>query len=211
LEGTGSVGGSSVVNRIDPASGSVRRMADLGTSVFGEGLTVLGDRIYQLTWMDRKVFVRDLEGKLIREMRNEREGWGLTNDGTNLIFSDGSGALFVADPQTFAVKRIIEVRAAAPMAIRGINELEHVQGKVYANIFGDWVILRIDLRTGCIDGFSDLSVLQRQMDPQERAHIGSDSNHVLNGIAYDAAADLFYVTGKRWHSIFIGRFRRVAR
>ena len=70
---------------------------------------------YKLTWMDRRVFVRDLKGNLIREMRNEREGWGLTNDGTDLIYSDGSGSLFVADPQTFATKRTITVRSSTPL------------------------------------------------------------------------------------------------
>ena len=209
LEGTGSVGGSSVINTIDPATGAVRRMADLGTSVFGEGLTVLDNRMYQLTWMDRKVFVRDLSGRLIREMRNEREGWGLTNNGTDLIFSDGSGSLFVADPQTFAVRRTIPVRSSLGVPIQGINELEHVRGEVYANLFGDWAIVRISLASGCVTGISDLGSLRQLMSREEQARLAADSNHVLNGIAYDAEKGVFYVTGKRWRTIFAGRFDRV--
>ena len=206
LEGTGSVGGSSVINSIDPATGSVRRMADLGTSVFGEGLTVLDGRMYQLTWMDRKVFVRDLAGQPIREMRNDREGWGLTNDGTDLIFSDGSGSLFVADPQTFAIRRTIPVRSSLGVQIRGINELEHVGGEVYANLFGDWAVIRINLASGCVTGISDLGALRLRMSREEQNHLASDSNNVLNGIAHDPGTGLFYVTGKRWRTIFVGRF-----
>ena len=209
LEGTGSVGGSSVINSIDPATGAVRRMVDLGTAVFGEGLTILNDQMFQLTWMDRKVFVRDLTGKLLREMRNDREGWGLTNDGTDLIFSDGSGSLFVADPQTFAVRRTIPVRSSLGVPIQGINELEHVRGEVYANLFGPWIVLRISLASGCVTGIADLGGLRQQMSREEQARIAADGNHVLNGIAYDAGTDLFYVTGKRWQTIFVGRFDRV--
>jgi glutamine cyclotransferase len=211
LEGTGSVGGPSAVNAIDLTTGQVRRLADLGTAVFGEGLTVLKGQMFQLTWMDRKVFVRDLQGRLIREMVNRREGWGLTNDGTDLIFSDGSGSLFVADPQTFATKRVIEVRSSSPEPIRGLNELEYVDGKVYANVFGDWTILRVNLLTGCVDAYSDLQGLQDRMDPRERAQLKADSNHVLNGIAYDQESRSFYVTGKRWWTIFAGRFQERAR
>ena len=85
FEGTGSVGGSTRLNVVDPQSGAVRGLTDLGTSVFGEGVTILKDQLFQLTWQDHKVFVRDLQGNLVREMKNEREGWGLANDGTNLI------------------------------------------------------------------------------------------------------------------------------
>jgi glutamine cyclotransferase len=210
FEGTGSLGGSTRLNLIDPQTGAVRPLTDLGTSVFGEGVTILKDQLFQLTWQDRKVFVRDLQGNVIREMRNEREGWGLANDGRDLIFSDGTDSLFVADPQTFATKRTIPVRSAVPAQIRGINELEFVGGKVYANLWGDWTIIRIDLATGCIDAFSDLSFLQGQMSERERAEIAKDpTNNVLNGIAHHTAADLFFVTGKRWATIYAGRFRRM--
>jgi len=207
LESTGSVGGTTKVNRIDPATGRVTRLQDLGLDVFGEGLTVLGSEIFQLTWQDGKVFVRGLDGRLIREMRNEREGWGLANDGANLIFSDGSDQLFPADPRSFATFRAVTLRAgSAP--VRNINELEYVGGKIYANVFGDWAILRIDPRSGCVEAFSDLLPLLDAMTPAERAAIEADSNNVLNGIAYQPAADLFFLTGKRWPVIFSGRFRR---
>jgi glutaminyl-peptide cyclotransferase len=210
LEGTGSIGGSTRLNVIDPTTGQVHRIVDVGTGVFGEGITVLKGELFQLTWQDGIVFVRDLQGRVLRQMRNIREGWGLTNDGENLIFSDGSGSLFVADPKTFAIKREIPVRAATQGAIRGINELELVGGKVLANLFTTWTIVRIDLATGCVEAFSDLRALLERMDPQERADVAGDTNNVLNGIAYDQRTDTYFLTGKRWRSIFAGRFRAAA-
>jgi glutamine cyclotransferase len=211
LEGTGSLDGSTRLNIVDPASGQVQRLAEVGPSVFGEGITVLKGELFQLTWKDRVVFVRDLRGNVLRQMRNEREGWGLTNDGENLIFSDGSGSLFVADPKTFATKREIAVRTTPGTKSTGLNELELVHGKVLANVFMSWIIVRIDPTTGCIEAVSDLRKLAQQMDPRERAGLASDGNNVLNGIAYDARTDTYFLTGKRWRSIFVGRFRVLPR
>jgi glutamine cyclotransferase len=185
----------------------VRTLTDLGTTVFGEGLTILNDQIYQLTWQDHQVFVYDLAAKRQRAMRNPREGWGLTNDGTSLIFSDGGPSFYYVDPQTFAVRRTVKVRSTRPGDIPGLNELELVRGRLYGNIFTTWSIVRIDPANGCIDAVADMRGLRDRMSADEKALIDTDSgNYVLNGIAHDNATGTFYVTGKRWKSIFSGRF-----
>jgi len=205
-ESTGRVGGTTRVNVIS-FNGQVRTLTDLGNSVFGEGLTILNDEIYQLTWQDHQVFVYDLAAKRKRVMRNPREGWGLTNDGTSLIFSDGGPSFYYVDPQTFAVRRTVKIRSNRPGEIAGLNELELVRGRLYGNIFTTWNIVRIDPASGCIDAVADMRGLRDQMSADEKAQIDSDSgNYVLNGIAHDASTGTFYVTGKRWKTIFSGRF-----
>ena len=205
-ESTGRIAGTTRINVIS-FDGQVRTLTDLGTTVFGEGLTILNDQIYQLTWQDHQVFVYDLAAKRQRAMRNPREGWGLTNDGTSLIFSDGGPSFYYVDPQTFAVRRTVKVRSTRPGDIVGLNELELVRGRLYGNIFTTWSIVRIDPASGCIDAVADMRGLRDRMSADEKALIDSDSgNYVLNGIAYDNATGTFYVTGKRWKSIFSGRF-----
>ena len=205
-ESTGRIEGTTRINVIS-FDGQVRTLTDLGTTVFGEGLTILNDQIYQLTWQDHQVFVYDLAAKRQRAMRNPREGWGLTNDGTSLIFSDGGPSFYYVDPQTFAVRRTVKVRSTRPGDIVGLNELELVRGRLYGNIFTTWSIVRIDPASGCIDGVADMRGLRDRMSAEEKSLIDIDSgNYVLNGIAYDNATSTFYVTGKRWKSIFSGRF-----
>jgi glutamine cyclotransferase len=205
-ESTGRIGGTTRINVIS-FGGQVRTLTDLGTSVFGEGLTILNDQIYQLTWQEHQVFVYDLAAKRQRAMRNPREGWGLTNDGTSLIFSDGGPSFYYVDPQTFAVRRTVKIRSTRPGDILGLNELELVRGRLYGNIFTTWSIVRIDPASGCIDAVADMRGLRDRMSADEKALIDTDSgNYVLNGIAYDNATGTFYVTGKRWKSIFSGRF-----
>ncbi len=210
-ESTGRIAGTTRINVIS-FDGQVRTLTDLGTTVFGEGLTILNDQIYQLTWQDHQVFVYDLAAKRQRAMRNPREGWGLTNDGTSLIFSDGGPSFYYVDPQTFAVRRTVKVRSTRPGDIPGLNELELVRGRLYGNIFTTWSIVRIDPANGCIDAVADMRGLRDRMSADEKALIDTDSgNYVLNGIAHDNATGTFYVTGKRWKSIFSGRFVEVPR
>jgi glutamine cyclotransferase len=203
-ESTGRVGGTTRLNVIS-LDGKVKRLTDLGTTVFGEGLTILNDEVFQLTWQEHKVFVYDLDGKLKREMHNPREGWGLSNDGTNLIFSDGGPSFYYADPRTFAIRKSVHISTNRAGDVEGLNELELVGGKLFGNIFTTRAIVRLDPESGCIDGIADLSVLWQAMSPQERAEIDT-SESVLNGIAYDSKAGLFYLTGKLWKTIFAGRF-----
>jgi glutamine cyclotransferase len=204
-ESTGAIGGRSGLNIIAP-DGTVTNVLNQGTKVFGEGLTVLNDEVFQLTWQEHEVFVYDLDGKLKRTMKNPREGWGLTNDGESLIFSDGTPSFFFADPKTFALKREVKIRSDKPGDIQGLNELELVDGKLYGNIFQTNTILRIDPATGCVEATADMGALWRSMTDADKKQVTSSEQNVLNGIAYDKASGLFYVTGKRWRTIFIGRF-----
>src|SRR5215475_14306838 len=197
-ESTGRVGGTTRVNVIS-FNGQVKTLTDLGNSVFGEGLTILNDEIYQLTWQEHQVFVYDLAANRKRSMRNPREGWGLTNDGTSLIFSDGGPSFYYVDPKTFVVRKTVKIRSTRPGDIDGLNELEFVDGKLYGNIFQTWNIVRIDPTSGCVDGVANLRGLWDRMSADEKAQIDIDrSNFVLNGIAHDAATGLFYLTGKSW-------------
>lgn len=210
-ESTGRIGGTTRINVIS-LTGQVKTLTDLGTAVFGEGLTILGDEMFQLTWQDHQVFVYDLAANRKRAMRNPREGWGLTNDGTNLIFSDGGPSFYHVDPKTFAVRKSVKIRSDRAGDILGLNELELVRGRIYGNIFTTWNIVRIEPASGCIDAVADLRSLRDQMSADERAQIDTDSgNYVLNGIAYDDNSGLFYVTGKRWKTIFSGRFTEGSR
>jgi glutaminyl-peptide cyclotransferase len=203
-ESTGLIGGTTRLNWIS-LDGKVKQLTDLGTTVFGEGLTILNDEVFQLTWQEHEVFVYDLGGKLKRKMHNPRDGWGLSNDGTNLIFSDGGPFFYYADPRTFAIRKSVRIRMNVPGDVEGLNELELVGGKLFGNIFTTRAIVRLDPESGCIDGIADLSALWQAMNPQERAEIDT-SESVLNGIAYDSKTGLFYLTGKLWKTIFTGRF-----
>ncbi len=204
FESTGAVGGKSGLATIAP-DGTVTRLRDDGTRYFGEGLTILNDEIYQLTWQERDVFVYDLAGKLKRTMRNPREGWGLTNDGKQLLFSDGGPSFYFVDPQTFAIAREVKVRTDKPGDTRGLNELELVDGKLYGNLFMTQTIVRIDPASGCIEASANMGSLWRSFTDADKKQVSSEEN-VLNGIAYDAASGNFYVTGKRWRTIFVGKF-----
>ena len=205
FESTGRIAGDTRLTTIDPRTGKVTVLANFGTRFFGEGLTILNNQIFQLSWQEHLAFVYDLNGKLVRSMRNMQEGWGLTNDGTNLIFTDGGDRLYYVNPADFRILRSVPVRlGAAPLP--ALNELENVDGKIYSNVFQTWDIVRIEPRTGCVEAIARMNALWDRMSLEERRHIQTDSNFVLNGIAYDAAQRIFYVTGKNWMTIFAGRF-----
>jgi len=204
-ESTGAIGGHSGLATVAP-DGTVTRLHEQGTKVFGEGLTILNDEIFQLTWQDHEVYVYDLNGQLKRTLKNPREGWGLTNDGTDLILSDGTPSFFIVDPATFAIKREVKIKTDKGGNVEGLNELELVDGKLYGNIFMSNQIVRIDPQSGCIEATADLGSLWRAMTPEDKKQVTADSNNVLNGVAYDKATGQFYVTGKRWRTIFVGKF-----
>jgi len=205
FESTGMIAGTTRLTTIDPKTGKVTVLNDFGRRFFGEGLTILKDQIYQLSWQEHLAFVYDLNGKLIRSMRNMHDGWGLTNDGANLIFTDGGDQLYYVNPADFRILRQVSVRMGnQPLA--SLNELETVDGKIYANVFMTWDIVRIDPRSGCVEAIAHLNALADRMSVEERRYMGSDINFVLNGIAYDSQRKVFHVTGKNWMSIFTGRF-----
>jgi glutamine cyclotransferase len=203
-ESTGPMGGGTRMMRIAP-DGHVTVINDPDQKYFGEGLTFLGDRVYQLSWKDHLVFVYDQDFKPVRTMKNPREGWGLTNDGHQLIFSDGSPRLFFADPEDFHVTASVPVRRGSEL-VDNVNELEYVDGKVYANIWLTRDIVRINPQNGCIEAEANMGSLWTQMDIGQQYEINSNADAVLNGIAYDPRQKLFYVTGKEWPMIFAGHF-----
>jgi glutamine cyclotransferase len=163
-------------------------------------MTVLGDKIYQLTWQNRTGFVYDVDGmSLEREFAFTGEGWGLTTDGRSLIMSDGTNRIRFIDPVTFKVTRTIGVfNHGAPL--NSLNELEYVKGELFANIWQTQSVVRIDPATGRILGMVDFSGLPLPADFDR-------ITNVLNGIAYDAAGDRLFVTGKNWPKLFEVRLK----
>lgn len=205
FESTGAIGDHSGLNTIAP-DGTVTKLRDDGTRYFGEGLTILNGELFQLTWTEHDVFVYDLAGKPKRTMKNPHEGWGLTNDGTSLIFSDGGPSFYYADPKTFAITREVKIKSDRPGGTQGLNELELVDGKLYGNLFLTLTIVRIDPASGCIEAKADMGSLWRAFTDADKKQVTSSEQNVLNGIAYDKASGNFYVTGKRWRTIFVGKF-----
>jgi glutamine cyclotransferase len=194
LESTGEEGHSSL-RRVVLETGQIEQKADVPPPYFAEGITLLNGKIYQLTWQHQIGFIYDastFEKK--GEFKYDGEGWGLTNDGTSLIMSDGTNRLKFLDPDNFSVKRVIVVMAGK-VPIDSLNELEYVQGEIYGNIWHDNRIAIIDPQTGRVTGAVDMTGLLR---PGEV----SDEEAVLNGIAYDATSQRLFVTGKLWPKLF---------
>ena len=165
--------------------------------IFGEGITILNNKIYQLTWQNNKAFVYDLETfKKLQEFDWPYEGWGLTNDGKSLIVSTGTSNLYYVNPDNFKIEKTIGVTDNYG-PVSDLNELEYVKGVVYANIYQRNIIVKINPETGKVEGRIDLSNIQEKNNVSY-----SNSENVLNGIAYDSAKNVFYVTGKLWPAVF---------
>lgn len=192
-EGTGLYGQSSL-RRVDLMSGRVEKLRPLNSMYFGEGITILGDRIYELTWKKGVAIAYDLKTfNPLATYQYQGEGWGLTEDGTNLILSDGTATIRFIDPETFNVVRTIAVHDGE-QPIDKLNELEYINGEIWSNIWYDDRIVRISPTTGEVLGWIDLKSLYS--DPSR------SSEAVLNGIAYDAAKKRIFVTGKNWPELF---------
>ncbi|MFO1501857.1 MAG: glutaminyl-peptide cyclotransferase [Verrucomicrobiota bacterium] len=193
LESTG-LNGQSSLRKVDIKTGRVLKQVNVPSEYFAEGIAVLRGKIFQLTWQSRKGFVYDLESlDLEREFSYESEGWGLTTDGRWLILSDGTERLRWIDPDTFRVARALEVfHRGRP--VRHLNELEYIQGQIYANVWGADSILRIHPQTGLITGVLNCRGLLGKAD-----RAGTD---VLNGIAYDPEQNRVFITGKLWPKVF---------
>ena len=187
----------SSLRKVDVETGKVLKKFDLAPDLFGEGITIFNDKVYQLTWRDHVAYQYDLNDfKLIKEFRYSGEGWGLTEDGTNLYMSDGTHVIRVLDPETFETIRTIAVQDEKGRPLMKLNELEWVKGEIWANVWETGWIVRIDPKTGKLLGRIDLNTLaDKEMDADVRAD-------VLNGIAYDAATDRIFVTGKKWKHLF---------
>ena len=193
-EGTGLYGRSSI--RIaELSTGDVIEQVDLPSDYFGEGMTIMGDRVYQVTWKENSGFVYSTDDLTdIRSFSYSGEGWGLTHDGNHLILSNGSSTLSFLDSETFQVVRTVDVTYDdAP--VPDLNELEYVDGLVYANVWQLDQIVIIDPDDGATVGWIYLAGIEDHLDSIE----GID---VLNGIAYNSETGRLMVTGKLWPNIF---------
>ncbi len=186
--------GESDVREVDPATGEVRRIRDVSAEYFAEGLALVDDRLIQITWQEFTAFAYDRDTfEPIGEYTYDTEGWGLCYDGTRLIMSDGSATLFFRDPATFELTGSVNVVVAGQPQIY-LNELECVNGKVYANIWTTDYIVIIEPSNGRIEGVIYAGEL---LTNEERAQ-----SDVLNGIAYNPETERFYITGKHWPKLF---------
>ncbi len=199
-EGTGREGESSI-RTVDPETGEVEKKVDLPADLFGEGITVAGDTIWQITWRDGVAIRRD-RTTLAEEARvpYDGEGWGLCHDerGGRLVMSDGTDRLTFRDVTTFEERGEVRVRDTNDQPLTNLNELECVDGQVYANVWQTDRIVRIDPKNGQVTAEVDLTGL---LPEEDRA--GTD---VLNGIAAIPGTDEFLVTGKWWPTMFRVRF-----
>lgn len=196
-EGTGQHG-RSALRALDPGTGRVLREERLPSALFGEGITVAGDRIWQITWQEGVALERDRQSlRELRRVRYSGEGWGLCTDGSRLVMSDGGSQLTFRDPASFAELGSVTVRSGGE-PVDELNELECVDGQVFANVWGSDEILRIDPASGQVTAVVDASGL---LQGPERA--GTD---VLNGIAAVPGTDEFLLTGKLWPHLYRVRF-----
>jgi glutamine cyclotransferase len=193
-ESTGQLG-RSTVRIVELETGNILSNVDLPPDRFGEGLTLVGDRVIQLTWTAGIAYVYDRETLALQDsLTYEGQGWGLVYDGQNLIRSDGTATLYFHDPETFELRRTVEVRDdGAPLT--EINELEWIEGELWANVYRTDYVVRIDAESGAVKGWIDLS----DIFPQAQRPLSVD---VLNGIAYDSAGGRLFVTGKWWPTLF---------
>jgi glutaminyl-peptide cyclotransferase len=187
----------SSLRKVELQSGKVLQKLDMRDDVFAEGMTIFNNKIYQLTWTEGICFVYDLATfKLEKEVKYPGEGWGLTHDDKNLFLSDGTHVIRILDPETFETVRTISVFDAQGKPMMELNELEYVKGELWANVWQEDFVVRIDPASGKLLGTIDLKKLVKD------ATRDSKKADVLNGIAYDPAGDKIFVTGKKWDKLF---------
>jgi glutamine cyclotransferase len=193
-EGTGLVG-RSTLRKVELETGKIVKGRKVGDEYFGEGITIYGDKIFQLTLRAGVGLVYDKESfELLGQFNYPTEGWGITHDGKSLIRSDGTSTMYFLNPETFEQTGRIEV-ADTNGPVAGLNELEYVRGQIYANVWRTDRIARIDPKTGRVTGWIDLAGL---LGMEARGQLVD----VLNGIAYDEKDDRLFVTGKLWPKVF---------
>lgn len=193
-EGTGQYGNSNL-RKVDLKTGTVQESLALDQQYFGEGITIFDDQIFQITWKNNLCFVYDLKTfKYKKFFRYRHEGWGLTNNGKELILSDGTSDIRFLDPETFKEKRTITAREGK-QRVKNLNELEYIDNEIWANLWYDDRIVRISPENGQVLGYIDLSTIY---PPRER----QDREKVMNGIAQDPETKKIYITGKNWPKLF---------
>lgn len=202
-EGTG-LEKKSMIKVVDIKTGNAEKkqlIAD--TTIFGEGINVFKGKLYQLTYQNHIVFVYNLKdlSKPVKTFPWQSEGWGITNNGTELIVSDGQpeGNLYFINPDDFKINRIVQVRDNIGV-INYLNELEYIDGYIYANIYGQTYILKIDPSTGHVVGKLETADMLRSF--YISFPMKNDLDNVLNGIAYDSASKKVFITGKMWPKLF---------
>jgi glutamine cyclotransferase len=207
LEGTGGKPGDNVyesrISKIELPSGKASITQKLSTAYFGEGITVFNDKLYQITWREKTGFIYDpVTLKKTGEFQIKTEGWGLTHDSTSLILSDGSSNLYFLNPENFTTSRILTVTDQYG-PVNNLNELEFINGYIYANRWQTNFILKIDPSNGQVVGKADLSSLLDSLKQQYFSNTDyNNGDAVLNGIAYDATSGKIYITGKLWPVLF---------
>lgn len=208
-EGTGQLKESSL-RIVDPTTGKVEKKYLIpDPTIFGEGITIFKNKIYQLTWENHKIFVYDLNNisKPVKTLDWPYEGWGITNDGNSLIISDGSDTLYYVLPdETNNTMRQLKIITVADNTgtLDSINELEYIDGHIYANRWQTDHILKIDTASGHVVGRMDLTGILTQYAAKD---IKADTDY-LNGIAYDSTSKKLYITGKRWPKMFTIRLNQ---
>lgn len=201
-ESTGRYGYSDI-RKTDLKSGKVLQQQKMDNRYFGEGMTILNGKIYQLTYREKTGFVYDL--KTLKQLQTFQfggaEGWGMTNDGTNLIYDDGGSVLIYMDPSTFKeVKRVNVTDGYGP--VDDINELEFIKGYIYANQWQTDLILKIDPAAGKVLAQANLGDLRAKAGIPQPTGADESAPDVLNGIAYDAQNNRIFITGKNWPKLF---------
>ena len=197
-ESTGQYGESSL-RRTDPETGRVEEIHYLSEKLFGEGLALMNGRLHQLTWKAGAGIIYDLTSfDRVGAFEYSGEGWGLTSDGTHLILSDGTSRLRFLDPATFKVVRTLTVRDHRGK-VADLNELEFIDGEIWANLWYRDDIIRISPETGHVTGILPLA---GRLRPRPR-----DPDAVMNGIAWNEEKEILYVTGKDWSHVFGLRLR----
>jgi glutaminyl-peptide cyclotransferase len=193
-EGTGQLGASNL-RKVEPETGKVLFQVNLEAPLFGEGVAILGDRIFQLTWQNKVGFVYNKSTmKEINKVYYQTEGWGLTAIGNKLVMSDGTNILYFMDPDQFSVVSKIEVYDNEKK-VDQLNELEYINGEIWANIWNTDLIARIDPASGKVIAYIDLRGILNDPDTDTKVN-------VLNGIAYDQTGKRIFVTGKNWPRLF---------
>lgn len=202
FEGTGdpSYTGATLLAKVDTKSGNHTLKTSVPTPNFGEGITVLDGKIYQLTWQQQTCFVYDKTTlKKLSEFKYEGEGWGICNDGKYLIMSNGSSMLVFRDPKTFSIVKTIQV-ATDKSSVSNLNELEYANGLIYANVWQEDVLVSIEPSTGRVKELINCFALVNTI--RSAATKQTPSPEVLNGIAYKKSSNTFFVTGKYWPNLF---------
>ena len=194
-EGTG-LNGESSLRKTNYKNGKILKKIDLDRKYFGEGISVLNDKVYQLTWQNGVGFIYDTNLNKTGEFKyqNSKEGWGLCNDGKVLYKSDGTEKIWQLDPETLDEKDFINVYTNRHRIVR-INELEWVNGKIYTNVWQKNALAIIDPQTGAVEAIINLSDLHNKVTKHPQLD-------VLNGIAYDKKTGHLFVTGKKWDKMF---------